>query len=300
MQQLNAETGYGQQKVDAFIRRAKAQVKAGDDASFFDLGPDFDELVADSAIWTSLLNAELARVADDGVYEGGGRWQMRRLLLHNTKQFSLSLTARSFELAALQQRVDENKDYLLAPGSHVMVAFLHGQPVVANRYRLPAGAHFDLFDPSISLEFVAKEHVSPGQRIEINGYTEAVDIDMPVDSVAVVLNGPACVSQIWSIETQTLRPVGASLVSEEHSILMTMVNEISRARHRPALQAIHALTSHADHNVRWCAMKCLGRLDAPLALERLSALASDPHPHVAAAARATLASSREHQALASC
>ncbi len=271
-----------------FIATAVATVRPGDDDSFFAMRAAFDALIADRSVWSSVLNAELSAILTDPNNEGGGRWLMQRLLIHACPRFTLSLATNVFELAAPQQRLEENKDFLLAPGGHVMLAFLHDQPVQVHRYALPADSDYDVFDPATALESLGTTTIPSKQRIDIDGRREAIDFDMPEDGVAVVMNAAPCVSQLWSIEARTLKPLGASIANERVSIMMTMLNELARVRHQPALEVVSQLTRHPDHNIRWCAMKCLGRLDGDAAIKHLEQLVADPHPYVRAAARTTL------------
>jgi hypothetical protein len=105
----------------------------------------------------------------------------------------------------------------------------------------------------------------------------------------VVLSGPRVNAQIVTFHAESLFPVGASMSSETSSVLCVMLGLVQPGQPDYPLEAVLALTRHADHHVRWAAVTALGKHDRAVALDVIVRLTqSDPHAFIRDAARRTL------------
>jgi len=275
-------------KIEQFVSKLDT-METSDLDQFLLLGPQFDELLRDRCVWTELLNSALAYVASGETAE---EIQAERLVLLSAAG-QVMLTTGPVEVGVQTVALKENKEFLANPGCHLMVGFLSDEPMAVRRFRLFDEYQFDVFDPDARLELVDEFELPPRERLTIDGNREVVQFDTETEETCALIAGSQwTTSQIWSFSSD-LVPLGASLTSLSSSILISMLEEISRTRFAGAADQVFGLLEHPDHNVRWAAVKSLGAIDSKLTMRSLERLVADPHPHVRRAAERTLVQARE-------
>lgn len=270
-------------KIEDFVARLDGMDSANLD-EFLTLGPQFDELLRDDEIWSDLFNRALVQVESGEVAE---EIQAERLVLLSAAG-QVMLTSGSAEVGVQTASAEKNKEFLANPGCHLMVGFLSDKPMAVRRFKLSEGHTFDVFDSAARLELVDQFELPPRQRLTISGYDEVVQFDTEAEDTCALMAGSRwTTSQVWSF-SGNLTPLGASLTSLTSSILVSMLDEISRTKFKGAAKHVMDLLDHPDHTVRWTAVKCLGAIGSDLTIRALEQSVRDPHPHIRGAAERTL------------
>lgn len=278
------------EKIEQFVAKLDGMETSQLD-QFLLLAPQFDELLRDQSVWTELINSALEYVASG---ESAEEIQAERLLLLSAAG-QVMLTTGPVEVGVQTVALKDNKEFLANPGCHLMVGFLSDEPMAVRKFRLSDEYRFDVFDPDARLELIDEFELPPRERLTIDGHREVVQFDTETEETCAFIAGSQwTTSQIWSFSSD-LVPLGASLTSLSSSILISMLEEISRTRFADAAEQVFALLEHPDHSVRWAAVKCLGVIDNNLTMRSLERLVADPHPHVRHAAERTLVQAGEVQ-----
>lgn len=276
------------EQLAAFIRKARAVIGDGPPDAIFSLEDDFSCLLEDRDLWSGLLNNQLEKILANDLEEGSGAWLENSLILHYTQDFSFAL--RVERIAETWAPTPKKNKYLTSSASNLLLGFLHQTPTKVRHYSFPDGCNLDEFSYNTRLSFIKEETVRPRQCLRLNAVEEVIDFDLPQFGIALALAGSPYISQVWTFDSSELNALGATISSEYTSVIIQMLDEIERQRLIEARDAVHSLTQHIDHHVRWKAIKCLSKLDPQAIRGRLLEALSDCHPFVRDAARKTLSS----------
>ncbi|WEF34455.1 HEAT repeat domain-containing protein [Pseudoduganella chitinolytica] len=235
-----------------------------------------------------LVNCYLRRVASGAMDGGDPSIQVDMLLLCHAPALSLRVIKDRADVASLAARPWQ--ETLVNYPANTLVLVRGAAPVTVQWYRLQPGARFDVFDATLAIRPDGIETYGDGSLIEVDARRRFPVLPEGQGATWIALASAPVNAQIVSFDRATLRPLGASMASEEHSVLCVLLELLDPAAPDYPLAAVTALTTHPDHHVRWAAVTALGRRDGAAALDIVRTLAqADRHRFVRNAARRTLA-----------
>ncbi|WP_181259121.1 HEAT repeat domain-containing protein [Pseudoduganella armeniaca] len=234
-----------------------------------------------------LVNCYLRRVLDGTMHGGDASVQVDMLLLCHAPVLSLRVIKDRADVASLAVR--PWRDTLVNYPANTLILVRGGAPVTVDWYCLQPGATFDVFDASLAIRYESTERYADGSLIQVDARRRFPVLPEGRGVTWIALASAPVNAQIVSFERDTLRPLGASMASEDHSVLCVLLDLLEPHAPDYPLAAVLALTAHPDHHVRWAAVTALGRHDGAAALGVVRALAAgDSHRFVRTAARRTL------------
>jgi hypothetical protein len=273
--------------VRAFVMQARAALQQHGPDHLPSLAEPMRALFGRPGVLEELVDCYLRRVLDGAMHGGDPCIQVDMLLLCHGPALSLRVIkdrADVASLAALPWR-----DTLVNYPSHTLILPRGGAPVTVDWYCLRPGASFDVFDATLAIRHETTERYAEGSLISVDARRRFPVLPEGQGVTWIALASAPVNAQIVSFDRDTLRPLGASMASEDHSVLCVLLDLL--APHAPdyPLAAVMDLTAHPDHHVRWAAVTALGRHDGAAALPIVRALAAgDSHRFVRTAARRTL------------
>jgi hypothetical protein len=179
--------------------------------------------------------------------------------------------------------------------ANTLILINSSEPMTVEWFCREEGADFDRFDSTLKIRHEATVTYQNASVLYVDARKRFPVLPARRDDTFVVLAGAAVNAQIVSFDTQTLRPVGASMASDISSVLCVMLDLLDARQSVYPLDAVVDLTRHADHHVRWAAVCALGKHSRGLALDIVNTLAiDDPHRFVRDAAQRTLIRQRAH------
>lgn len=235
-----------------------------------------------------LIDCYLRRVATGSMDSGDPSIQVDMLLLCHAPALSLRVIKDRADVASLAARPWQGA--LVNYPANTLIFVRGGAPVTVQWYCLQPGAQFDVFDATLAIRPDGTQTCGDGSLIEVDARRRFPVLPEGQGATWIALASAPVNAQIVSFDHATLRPLGASMASEEHSVLCVLLDLLDPAAPGYPLADVTALTAHPDHHVRWAAVTALGRHDGAAALDIVRALAdADSHRFVRSAARRTLA-----------
>ncbi len=235
------------------------------------------------AAFRTLLETPFLKAVGDGFMKEmlskperpAAQWQVDHLPLIQNPQFGLNV---SWALEAIP-----HESTIPSHGAHVMMCLLGQEGAVADMYALP-DVDLEVFEKGASLTYSHQMALPPGEIVEIDGGDWAADIQPKAGTCMIMFVTAPLWTQIWSFDRISKVAFSVSASSQEITQIKETLGILRRFKHRDAASTVARLCTHPCHDIRWEAIKTLGVLDAPMAVERLLVAKSDPHPHVRAAA----------------
>lgn len=264
-------------------------------AAFWAMRQAFDRLLH-RALWERVYAGIVDGILSRPTFNGGREWHASGVALFESSECYLSLRTNNNSEIGLQFDLavaDGGTGVVATRPAPAMLASLSDTPLPLVFHALPAGTRLEVFDPECCLGPGRKELAHPWTRVDVHAPEEVVE-------VLSTHREPWCLlefslkplsSQRWDFDRATLKPLGAALTHSESKLLLAMLSELARAGHSGATPEVMRLLQHEDFNVRWAALRCLGKIspnDVQTALHRLK---NDPHPFIATMANNILASS---------
>lgn len=250
--------------------------------AFSALAPAFARLVA-SPFLETLLHAQV----DHCVHGGGELVQAAtgnsaRLPLPNGMQIDLLLIDR-----------DEQRDELIGYPADALIAMRAADPnarLTLARYRHGPGYRNHVFDVAERLEPVGEEVLGPGDVARVRAGSEVFRLaGASAPLVFVILQSRPRFTFAWQYDPRTLAPEVA-VCPDSAAYRLFYAARLLRDVDGPGRSAaLDRIARHPVHFVRWAAIQALCATDPARGLEKLDAAQADPHPRIAAAARAALA-----------
>lgn len=259
-------------------------------------GPDHLPCLADAlrtlfdrpGLLAELVDCYLRRVAAGALDSGDPCIQVDMLLLCHAPALSLRVIKDRADVASLAARPWQGT--LVNYPANTLILVRGGAPVTVQWYCLQPGAQFDVFDATLAIRPDGTQTCGDGSLIEVDARRRFPVLPEGQGATWIALASAPVNAQIVSFDRDTLRPLGASMASEEHSVLCVLLDLLDPQASDYPLAAVTALTAHPDHHVRWAAVTALGRHDGAAALDIVHTLAdADRHRFVRSAARRTLA-----------
>ena len=271
--------------LSGFIDEASGRCRRSDPSTFWSMQSSFDALLQPQ-VWQAFYLAVVESVLARPAFDGGREWHSSGLAVYDGQECSLSLRIRNDNDADLPEPAESERALVSTRPAPAMLASLSEQPLPLRFHPLPVDTDLDVYDPACRL--------APHRDVVAQAWSR-VDVHAPLEIVEVraLTHQPWCllefslkplVMQRWEFDASTGAPVGAALATTHSACLLAMLDEITRYRFADAWPEVSSLTDHADFNVRWAALRCLGKIHPPAAIEALGRLKSDRHPMVAAMA----------------
>lgn len=243
--------------------------------SFAQCRAAFETFLASGAI-RQMLNTELQEMHDNECADRLS-WKAGQYIMASNSLYSLHLATHR-----------RSPTYLYSATSVGMVSPLGDEPVPYDRYRLPEGWNYEIFDSSVKPLFVESAVAKPGEIIEFHR-GDIIDLKFTDDACLVKFFSTNFNAVMWSFDRETLTPLHAYSANMESTIYTYMAEALAEFGSERAVPGLNHLTTHPVHYVRWKAIQMLGRVCRSSALAALQRAAGDTHPHVRNAARSTLA-----------
>lgn len=273
--------------VRAFIMQAQAVLQRHGPDHLAVLAEPMRSLFGRPGVLEEVVNRYLRRVLDGAMDGGDPCVQVDMLLLCHAPALSLRLIKDRADVTSLAR--EPWRDTLVNYPANTLVMARGGGPVTVDWYCLAPGASFDVFDATLAIRHDGTERYADGSVIQVDARRRFPVLPEGQGTTWIALASAPVNAQIVSFERGSLRPLGASMASEDHSVLCVMLELLAPQAPDYPLDAVLDLTTHPDHHVRWAAVAALGRHDGAAALDVVRALAAkDDHRFVRAAARRTL------------
>jgi hypothetical protein len=275
-------------EVAEFAKRAEQEVTERGPEALKAFGQEFQELFNRPEVKANAVNGLLRKLLADSTHSGAGHCGANILTLWYSQSLGIRLLKQRDDIASFGPNVA--LEVLVNFGASGYFLLLSGPPVDITWYHLESG-EFGVVDSTLRIRKGETETMECGRAVYVDGYTALPWFKMTEKSLLAVITGPVTSNQFVSFDRATLAPLGASMSSEENSIIYTLLDLCEVLDCPPASSIIEELTSHNDHYIRWNAVKQLARVDLEKAESIINAMIlSDPHPHIRRAAQSTLAS----------
>ncbi|WP_193615779.1 HEAT repeat domain-containing protein [Massilia sp. YMA4] len=273
--------------IRAFVRQAQAALQLHGPGHLASLAEPMRALFARPGLLEELMDRYLRRVLTGAMHGGDPCVQVDMLLLCHTPALSLRVIKDRADVTSLAR--EPWRDTLVNYPSNTLVMVRGGGPVTVDWFCLAPGASFDVFDATLAIRHDGTERYVDGSVIHVDARHRFPVLPEGQGVTWIALASAPVNAQIVSFHRDTLRPLGASMASEDHSVLCVMLELLEPGTPDYPLDAVMDLTRHPDHHVRWAAVAALGRHDGAAALAIVRSLASgDSHRFVRTAARRTL------------
>ncbi len=281
--------------VGAFIRQAASFLESHGPDRVRELKPPFEALFGRPETLAQLANAYLGRVITGEADGGDPVLNNDILILCHTPALSLRIVKDRADVAAFGARPsqsasgDANVSAVVSYPANTLIHVVAPHPVDVQWYCLERGADFDVFDATLKIRLDGRERVASGSTIHVDARRRFPVLPVDAEAAYVALSGACVNSQVVSFHPETLRPLGASMASEHHSVLCVMLGLLDARQGAYPLQAVLELARHPDHHVRWAAATALGQHSRAQALDVIRYLAqNDGHKFIRDAACRTL------------
>jgi hypothetical protein len=200
------------------------------------------------------------------------------LTINVTKGYAVSLAM-----------IDESAPGLYLYPQHYMARNVGRTPLKVRRYTPDCPVQNDVYDPNVRLELRDEFELQPGESLERNGYTDAIDWQCDGETGFVLrLHSEQVGHYEWAFDRETHAPKGVTVL-DSYSSQMTTVMQMLTAMGTPVEKDFVQTGLASPHfHVRWETMKMIGQLAPELVPETLERLRNDPHPAIRRAAERTL------------
>ena len=273
------------------INSIDSTLSGNDVESFWDCREYFDRICENEQLWADIINECVLEESASGEakFESSGLWQNESLSFHYDNNFHIRLTDTATNVFDVVQKYDSEEKTLVNGACHLMMAFITKSPMTLNRYELSEGHNFDVFDKDCKLTLKSSEKVIPYKRYEVNGYSEVIGFDnIGNEGALLVMNSRPVLSQQCEFDRETLKIMGASISSVDVSIILSILEQLSRYRHSESTDVVKKLLNNPSHYIRWAAIKCLSQLSPEESINYIREAKSDKHPHIRDAANRTM------------
>lgn len=277
--------------IGAFIREAAAFLESNGPDGVRELHRPFTDLFGRPETLAQLANAYLERVIAGEADGGDPVLNNDILILCHTPALSLRIVKDRADVTAFGARPSPAAvvNAFVNYPANTLVHVLAPHPVDVQWYCLERGADFDVFDASLKIRRDGCERLAGGSTIHVDARRRFPVLPTDAEASYVALSGACVNSQVVSFDPESLRPLGASMASEHHSVLCVMLGLLDARQDAYPLPAVLELARHPDHHVRWAAATALGQHSRAQALDLVRQLAlNDSHKFIRDAACRTL------------
>ncbi|GGZ00831.1 HEAT repeat domain-containing protein [Pseudoduganella plicata] len=273
--------------IAGFVNEAHAALERHGPDHIAALAPRFHALFAQPGLLTALVNACLGRVLTGAMDNGDPAVNSDMLLMCYSSVMTLRVIKDRPDVPSFSSK--SWRAALMNYPANTLILVVSPRPITVQWYCLVPGADFDVFDATLKIRPDGSETVANGELIQVEARRRFPLLPEDSDAIYVALGSAPVNAQVVSFDPATLVPLGASMASEEHSVLCVMLGLLDARRPDYPLAAVSDLTGHPDHHVRWAAATALGKHSRHVALQVVQDMAAhDRHRFVRDAARRTL------------
>jgi len=279
--------GWAPPAIVEFIRHAHAGLERHGPDHIAALAAEFTRVFGQPSVLTALINAYLARVLAGEMDGGDPGVNIDMLLMCYSPVMTLRVIKDRPDVPSFSTR--PWRDALINYPANTLIMVVTPHPIIVEWYGLDDGADFDVFDATLKIRHEGREAVANGGLIRVDARRRFPLLPERGDAIYIALGSAPVNAQVVSFDPVTLAPLGASMASEDHSVLCVMLGLLDARRPDYPQAAVSDLTGHPDHHVRWAAATALGKYNRDAALRVVRQLAEhDRHKFIRNAARRTL------------
>lgn len=265
--------------VGEFVAQVGLLFDPDDPGTFWKCEDAFARLAASSAVSDAAEQAVRRMLA--APLDAPSRWAVQRLILIRSLDYSL--------VAIWAAQSPASNDYaLVTQGGHAFIRSCSSRPFSVRFFALGT-VDFARFDPNVRLEPSHEVSLRPGEILAVDGGKWVIQLEYRADVCVLAFVSRPLWQHLWSFDARTLRPWHIGHSELPVSQLRAVIQIFRELGYAPSRAIVQELTHHPVHDVRWEAVKTLASLDAAAGVAALHDAADDPHPHVRAAARKSLA-----------
>lgn len=273
--------------IAGFVRDAHAALERHGPDHIQALAPHFRELFGQRELLAELVNACLSRILAGAMDNGDPAVNIDMLLMCYSSVMTLRVIKDRPDVPSFSTR--PWRAALMNYPANTLIMVMTPRPITVQWYGLAPGADFDVFDASLRIRREGEETVANGELIHVDARRRFPLLPEQGDAIYIALGSAPVNAQVVSFDPVSLAPLGASMASEDHSVLCVMLGLLDPRRPDYPLAAVSDLTTHPDHHVRWAAATALGKHSRNAALQVVRDMAAhDRHQFIRDAACRTL------------
>lgn len=273
--------------IAGFVREAHTALERHGPDHIPALAPRFREIFGQPALLAELVNACLARILAGAMDNGDPAVNIDMLLMCYSSVVTLRMIKDRPDVPSFSAK--PWRAALMNYPANTLILVVTPRPITVQWYCLAPGADFDVFDASLRIRHEGSETVGNCELIHVDARRRFPLLPEQGDVIYIALGSAPVNAQVVSFDPVTLAPLGASIASEDHSVLCVMLGLLDPRRPDYPLAAVSDLTAHADHHVRWAAATALGKHSRNAALQVVCEMAAhDRHRFIRDAASRTL------------
>lgn len=263
--------------VRSLLSEVGARVVSDPENGLVESRPLFEEMIR-SDLHVSAMNAMLIRHLSDGIRED----------IFTSGKFLVLESIGEIELSVI--RYSGTSPYIFSSPNSYMQSSLNEGSFSCDHYRGPIRLSEAIFDPSIEIDLISSTRIEDSAIIA-KGFDDIVDLyDFSSAPTAFVrLAQQPQGDYEWAFARGTLRAHSYCTVRLAESNLCGLFELLAENADERCVPAVSPFCEHPLHFVRWKAIQTIGRHDPIKGLSLTRRALDDPHPHVRAAAEATLA-----------
>lgn len=273
--------------IAGFVKEAHATLARYGPGHIPALAPRFRQLFGQPGLLADLVNACLARILAGGMDNGDPAVNIDMLLMCYSSVMTLRVIKDRPDVPSFSTK--PWRAALMNYPANTLILVVTPQPITVQWYGLTPGADFDVFDATLKIRHEGSETVGNGELIHVDARRRFPLLPEQGDAIYIALGSAPVNAQVVSFDPATLAPLGASMASEDQSVLCVMLGLLDPRRSDYPLAAVSDLTAHPDHHVRWTAATALGKHSRNAALHVVRDMAAhDRHKFIRDAACRTL------------
>ena len=273
--------------IAGFVREAHTALERHGPEHIPVLAQRFRELFSQPALLSDLVNACLSRILAGAMDNGDPAVNIDMLLMCYSPVMTLRVIKDRPDVPSFSTK--PWRAALMNYPANTLILVVTPRPITMQWYCLAPGADFDVFDASLQICRESDATVGNGELIHVEARRRFPLLPEQGDAIYIALSSAPVNAQVVSFDPVTLAPLGASMASEEHSVLCVMLGLLDPRRPDYPLAAVSDLTAHPDHHVRWAAATALGKHSRNAALHVVRDMAAhDRHKFIRDAACRTL------------
>jgi hypothetical protein len=178
---------------------------------------------------------------------------------------------------------------LFASPRHSVLGVAGPGELEVQRFFQPEPFPTNVIDRRRRLEDRGVHRLRPGQSITVRAGYDVLSNSAPGGpTVVLVLETEESTPGFWRYDPSTLLPVAVVRAPGDGARLEFAASVMARLGDGRCTPALRKLFVHADHVVRWAAVRAAMQLDRAVGKELLAATLHDAHPHLRQAAGAAL------------
>jgi len=241
----------------------------------------FEEIL-ERRLYIQALNDLVQRKLNEGGRLTGNMSNERLTVLHTSPVSSWGILTHSLP----------SEDLYLGP-VHTMSALISGSNLIVDRYRSIRPLDMSVFDDGAMLELSEQRTPDEGEIFTKNGTFEALDVRTNgPEAMTLRVNTTNFAQFEWAFDRETRKAKYSSAMNRIDSNLSTILEMLASVRSSESVPHVAQLSRHPAHFIRWKAIQTMWNIDETQAKDMLADALNDPHPHVRAAARSTIAAHR--------